>query len=367
VPLTGGAIFNGGQMTQFKISRRQELRTWRSCLVLVGSVSLSLAVSALLLLLQNKPPLQALRILFEGAFGSIWAIEDCLIKAVPIFLCSLGVAIAFRLQVWNIGAEGQYALGAVGASGVALSVPHLPWFFLLPLMLAAAVALGGMWGLIPAILKLKMRANEIIVTLMLNYIGILILDYLVYGPWKDPSSFGFPMTEVFSTGAVVGKIGDTGLNWGLAFCLAAGVAVWIFLRFTRTGYELKASGENARAARYARLPYQGLVMLVMVLSGALAGSAGFLEASATINRLQPSIMAGYGYTAIVVAWLARLNPLYIGLASLLLAGLRVGVEHLQLDLQVPASFGQIMEGLILLTVLAGAFFVDYRITRRERA
>lgn len=353
-------------MPFFNITKRQEPRTWRSCFVLVGAVGFSLVVSAIMLRLQEKPPLQAMATLFSGAFGSFWALEDCLIKAVPIFLCSLGVAIAFRLQIWNIGAEGQYALGAVGASWAALSFPQLPWFFLLPGMLAAAALLGGLWGLVPAVLKLKMRANEIIVTLMLNYIAVFFLDYLVYGPWKDPASFGFPMTAEFPPAALVGKIGATNLNWGLAFGLAAGVAVWILLSFTRTGFELKASGENVRAARYARLPYARLVLLVMLLSGALAGSAGFLEASATIGRLQPSIIAGYGYTAIVVAWVARLNPLYIGLSSLLLAGLRVGVEHLQLDLQVPASFGQIMEGMILLTVLAGGFFVDYQIRFRKR-
>ena len=353
-------------MPFFKITKRQEPSTWRSCFVLVGAVGFSLVVSAIMLRLQEKPPLQAMVTLFSGAFGSFWALEDCLIKAVPIFLCSLGVAIAFRLQIWNIGAEGQYALGAVGASWAALSFPQLPWFLLLPGMLAAAAFLGGLWGVVPAVLKLKMRANEIIVTLMFNYIAILFLDYLVYGPWKDPASFGFPMTAEFPPGALVGKIGATNLNWGLAFCLAAGGAVWILLSFTRMGFELKASGENVRAARYAGLPYSRLVMLVMLLSGALAGSAGFLETSATIGRLQPSIIAGYGYTAIVVAWVARLNPLYIGLSSLLLAGLRVGVEHLQLDLQVPASFGQIMEGMILLTVLAGGFFIDYQIRFGKR-
>ena len=200
---------------------------------------------------------------------------------------------------------------------------------------------------------------------MLNYIAILFLDYLVYGPWKDPTSFGFPMTREFTEGAVVGLIGTTRLNWGILVCLAAGLGVWIFFRFTRLGFELKASGENPRAARYARLPYQRLVILVMVLSGMLAGWAGFLEASANLNRLQPSIMVGYGYTAIVVAWLARLNPLSIAVASFLLAGLRVGLESLQLDLQVPAAFGEIMEGLILLTVLASGFIVRYRVEVRR--
>lgn len=303
--------------------------------------------------------------LFKGAFGSRFAIEDCLVKAIPIFLCSLGVAVAFRLQVWNIGAEGQFALGAVGATWVALSFPDLPGPILLPAMIAMAALAGGLWGMIPAILRQRLRTNEIIVTLMLNYIAILFLDYLVYGVWKDPTSFGFPMTREFSPQAVVGRIGSTSINWGLAHCLILGTVVWVFIRFTRLGFELKAAGDSVRAARYAGIPYDRLVVLVMVISGALAGWAGFLEASATINRLQPSIMAGYGYTAIVVAWLARLNPLSIAFASFLLAGLRVGVENLQLDLQVPAAFGGILEGLILLTVLGGGLFTSYRIAVRR--
>jgi len=299
-------------------------------------------------------------LLLKGAFGSRWAIEDCLIKSIPIFLCSLGVAVAFRLQIWNIGAEGQFALGAAGATWVALSFPDLPRYVLLPGMLVAASLAGGLWAFVPAVLKLKMRANEIIVTLMLNYVAIYFLQYLVYGPWKDPASFGFPMTPEFSEGAIVGKIGNTGVNWGVLYCVVSGVAIWIFFKYTRLGYELRAAGENVRAARYAGLPYKRLVLLVMAVSGALAGWAGFLEASATINRLQPSIVVGYGYTAIVVAWLARLSPFNIALASFLLAGLRVGLEHLQLDLQVPAAFGGIMEGMILMTVLTGSFFNRYR-------
>ena len=232
------------------------------------------------------------------------AVEDCLIKAVPIFLCSLGVSIAFRLQIWNIGAEGQYAMGAIGATWAALTFSHLPGVSLLPIMFLAAGLLGAIWGFLPALFKVRLRANEIIVTLMLNYIGILLLDYLVYGPWKDPASFGFPMTKAFPPAAIVRSIGQTRLNWGILVCVAAGAAFWIFIKYTRLGFELRASGENPKAARYARIPYNGLVLFVMSISGALAGWAGLLEASANLNRLQPSIMAGYGYTAIVVAWLS---------------------------------------------------------------
>jgi len=354
-------------MFYLRIVKRQEpLGIGGSCLVLLSALLLSLLLSALLLFLRGTSPVDGIVTLFQGAFGTRWALEDSILKAIPIFLCSLGVAIAFRLQIWNIGAEGQFALGAIGATWVALSFPEWPKVVLLPAMVLAATAAGGGWGLIPAILRQRLKTNEIIVTLMMNYIAILLLQYLVYGVWKDPTSFGFPMTPGFSEEAIVGKIGLTSINWGLIHCLVLGVIVWGFLKYTRTGFELKACGDNVRAARYAGLPYDYLVMLVMVLSGALAGWAGFLEASATVNRLQPSIMVGYGYTAIVVAWLARLQPLNIGIASLLLAGLRVGVENLQLDLQVPAAFGGIIEGLILITVLAGGLFTHYRISRGRK-
>jgi len=347
--------------------KRQEPHPWSSCLVFLAAVLLSLAFSAILLKLQGKPALQGIELLFRGALGSRWSIEDCLIKAIPIFLCSLGVAIAFRLQIWNIGAEGQFALGAIGATWAALSFPDQPAYLLLPLMAVMAFVAGGLWGLIPALLKLRMRANEIIVTLMLNYIAILLLDFLVYGRWKDPGSFGFPMTQTFSATAIVPKITGTEINWGLGLCLICGIVMWVFFRFTRKGFELKVAGENLNATRYAGLPYEKLVCFVMIISGALAGWAGFIEASATINRLQPSIMVGYGYTAIVVAWLARLNPFTIGVASFLLAALRVGIENLQLELQVPAAFGGIMEGMILLTVLAGSYFNEFGFRLRRRS
>ncbi|PHR25971.1 MAG: branched-chain amino acid ABC transporter permease [Desulfotalea sp.] len=353
-------------MLHMRIAKRQEpLGLGGSCLVLFLALALSLVLSGILLFLGGTPPLEGLATLFYGAFGSRWALEDSVLKAIPIFLCSLGVAVAFRLKIWNIGAEGQFALGSIGATWVALSFPDWPSFILLPAMIGMAMLAGGVWGLIPAILRQKLRTNEIIVTLMMNYIGILVLDYLVYGVWKDPSSYGFPMTPEFSDNAIVGKIGSSSINWGLLHCVVLGTFIWGFFKFTRLGFELKVSGDNVAAARYAGLPYDRLVILVMVISGALAGWAGFLEASATVNRLQPSIIVGYGYTAIVVAWLARLNPLNIGIASILLAGLRVGVENLQLELQVPAAFGGILEGLILLTVLAGGLFTHYKIERRR--
>ena len=196
----------GPGLIPFSVHKRPVSLTWPSLLILVTAISFSLFISALLLHWQNKPALSALNLLFEGAFGSLHALEDCIIKAVPIFLCSLGVAVAFRLQVWNIGAEGQYAMGAIGATWIVIGFSHWPPYLLLPAMLVAASLAGGICGLIPAFLRVYFKTNEIIVSLMLNYICILFLEYLVYGPWKDPVSFGFPMTTVFPPAAIVGSI-----------------------------------------------------------------------------------------------------------------------------------------------------------------
>ncbi|BCS87286.1 ABC transporter permease [Pseudodesulfovibrio sediminis] len=347
-----------------KIRKRNEPWKWGALVVFLGALLFSLLVSALLLEGQGKDALHGLMVLWDGSFGHLWALEGVLLKSIPLFLCSLGVAVAFRMQIWNIGAEGQFALGAIGATWMALSFPDLPGFILLPLMFIMAFVFGGLWALIPAFLKLKLRVNEIISTLMLNYIAILLIDYLVFGVWKDPSSFGFPMTPEFTAGAIVPSIGDSRVHWGLLFCAAVGIGLWAFMRFTRLGFELQASGEGARVAKYAKIRYGMLVMLVMSMSGGFAGWAGCVETSAVVNRLQPSLMVGYGYTAIVVAWLARLEPLNIAFASFLLAALRVGVENMQLELQIPAAFGVIMEGIILLTVLAGQFFLTYKLERK---
>ncbi len=350
-----------------QLKKRDEPWKWGTAIVLCGALLFSFCISGLLLEGQGKSAVDGLFILLKGAVGSAFAFQGTFLKAVPIFMCSLGVAIAFRMQIWNIGAEGQFALGAIGATWVALSFPNLPWFFQIPLLFLAAFLFGGLWAFIPAVLRLKLQVNEIISTLMLNYIAILLLEYLVFGVWKDPSSFGFPMTVEFSAGGIIGGIGGSRYHWGILFCAVVGIILWAFMRFTRMGFELTASGEGFRLARYAGMPYGFLVLFVMSLSGGLAGWAGAIETSAILGRLQPSLMVGYGYTAIVVAWLARLEPKNIALASFLLAALRVGVENMQLKMQIPAAFGEIMEGIILLSVLAGQFLIHYRLKRVHRS
>jgi general nucleoside transport system permease protein len=348
-------------MNQIRVVKRTEPLRWGSVLVFVLAVILAMGLACLALRVQGIAPLHALQLLWEGGFGSWWSLQDTLLKAVPIYLCALGVSLTFRMQIWNIGAEGQFALGAMGAAWAVLTFPELPATVLLPLMFVCSGVAGAAWALIPGWCKVRLGVNEIITTLMLNYIGILLLGYLVYGPWKDPGGMGFPMTMEYPSAAQIGMIGATRLHWGLILCAVLSILIWLFLHKTRLGYEIKASGESLRTARYAFMPYGLLVLLVMGLCGMLAGWAGFVETAAVSHRLQPSVMAGYGYTAIVVAWVARLKIGPMALAAFLLAGLRVGVEVLQLELRIPAAFGFILEGLVLLTVLSGQFFTTYRL------
>lgn len=355
----------GVGMTGFRVVGRDAPLPlgWKSLAILLATLTFAFFVCSMLLTVQGKSPWTAFVLLIQGGFGGRYPLEDTLLKTIPLFLCSIGVSIAFRMKIWNIGAEGQFALGGVGATAAVLLLPpDAPAWIMLPAMMIGAALAGGLWGFIPGMLKLRFRLNEIISTLMLNYIGIELMRYLVYGPWKAPSSMGFPMTDMFPASAVFPPLFGR-IHAGIILCIVVALALVLFLGRTRLGFELRVAGENPKSARYARIRYGFLLVFVLTLSGALAGLAGCVEVSATFNRLQPNLCTGYGYTAIVVAWLSRLRISSIAFFSFFLAGLKVGVENLQIELQVPAAFGGILEGFILLCVLAGQFFHHYRLVR----
>ena len=243
-------------MTRFRVYKRQEPLGWGSCLVFLGAVAVSLLVSGLLLSIQGKPAFRGILLLIQSAYFSSWAVEDCLIKAVPIFLCSLGVSIAFRLQIWNIGAEGQYAMGAIGATWMALKFGHLPGLILLPRMFMAAAISGRRLGVHTGPVQSPAACQR-------NYrhFDAQLYRYSFSGlpglwPVEGSGQFRVPHDQGVSPAAVVGAIGTTRLNWGLLVCIVMGVAFWIFFKYTRLGFELRASGENPRAARYATYPIQ---------------------------------------------------------------------------------------------------------------
>jgi len=329
-------------------------------LVPVSSVVAALLVGAIFLKATGHSPLEIYAMMFDGAFGSMYGISETIVKAIPLMLTGLGVSIAFRMLLWNIGAEGQLYMGAFAASWVALFAPDMPGYIMLPLMFIAGFLGGALWGLLPAIPRAFLGVNETITTLMLNYVAILWVDYLVYGPWKDPKGFNFPLTAPFRDSASLPTFGNSRVHLGLLFALAAVVIVYVLLKHTRWGYEIRIIGESQNAARYAGMNIGKNILLVMLLSGGLAGLAGMAEVSGITHRLQHGISSGYGYTAIIIAWLSKLNPWAIIIVSFLFGGLLVGGFSIQTS-GLPSATVFMLQGLILFFVLGGEILTRYRI------
>lgn len=331
-------------------------------LVPIVSILVALLIGAVLILVTGENPLAVYQAMLIGAFGSPSAIAETLVKTTPLLLAGLGVAIAFQMQLWNIGAEGQLYMGAVAATGTALVlVPGWPAPALIAAMVVAGLTGGAAWGIIPGWLRAYLGANEIITSLMLNYVAILFVEYLIHGPWRDPAAFGFPGTPRLPDAATLPSWDGTRVHLGLGFGLIAAAGLWLLLRRTRWGYEIRVTGENPRAAHYAGMPTKRTIITVMALSGALAGLAGMSEIAGIGHQLQRSFSPGYGYTAIIVAWLGRLHPAGIVLVAVLLAGLLVGGDQIQMTMGLPAAIAPMLQGVILFCVLGGDILTRYRL------
>lgn len=350
-------------LTGWKLEKAEAPSAAVMWLVPILSILLGLLFSSVFILLTGHNPVTVYRIMFEGAFGSSYGLSETVVKAIPLMLAALGVSLAFRMQLWNIGAEGQFYMGAFGATWVALSFPDWPSYLLLPAMFLAGFAAGGVWGFIPAVPKALFKVNETISTLLFNYIAILWVDYLVYGPWKDPKGMNFPLTAVFSDNAILPAFGRSRVHFGLVIAIVIAAILYIVLKYTKWGYEIRVSGQSQRAAGYSGMNYVRNVLVVMFISGGIAGIAGMAEVSGIIQRLQHGISPGYGYTAIIIAWLARLNPWSTLLVSFLLGGLLVGGYSLQTS-GMSASIVSMLQGSILFFVLGGELFTQYRMKRK---
>lgn len=350
---------------RFRLERRLKPSKAATFLVPVASFILALAFGGVILLATGANPIVTYKAMAIGAFGSQYAFSETLVKAIPLILCGLGVAVAFRMRFWNIGAEGQLAMGGFGATWVALFlpalVPGLPERFLLPLVILGGMIAGALWGAIPALLRAYVGVNEVITTLMMNYIAILWVEHLFYGPWRDPKGYGFPGTAPFPEAAWLARYPGTRVHLGLIFGLVAAVLLWLILTRTKWGYEVRVIGENPKAARYAGISLVRNIVLVMLVSGGLAGLAGVGEVAGIAHRLQKGISVGYGYTAIIVAWLGQLSPWGVTLVGVLLAGLLVGGDQIQITMRLPAAVALVLQGAILFFMLGGALFTQYRL------
>jgi ABC-type uncharacterized transport system permease subunit len=324
--------------------------------------ALAMLVTAFLVLgALGKDALVAFKVFFIEPINSLYGVGELLLKATPLMLCALGLAPGYRANVWNIGAEGQLTMGAIAGGGVGLFYGDALGHWALPAMLIAAV-LGGMaWAAIPAFLRSHFRTSEIFVSLMLVYIAQLFLSYLVHGPWRDPAGQNFPQSKALGDNALVPVLFDgTRVNLGLVFGLAFALLFWWFEKATAAGYRMRVGGMAPAAAAYAGISQRGNIWLAMLIGGAMAGLAGIFEVSGPIGLLQPIISPGYGYAAIIVAFVGRLHPLGIVLSSLLMSLLYLGGESAQLDLQLPASVSGLFQGALLFFLLAAELFIHFR-------
>jgi simple sugar transport system permease protein len=346
------------------IERRLNVPRWLEWVAPVVALVAALLVIALIFLLLGVNPLIAYQRIFTGAFGSAYGLSESVVKAIPLLLCGAGLVLAFRAGIYNIGAEGQLLIGAVCATGMALTFPHLPAEVLLPAMFIAGFLGGALWGVLPAWLRVRYQVNEVITTLMMVYIASELVNFLVYGPWRAPEELGFPYSAKFSASAQLPRLFLTRIHYPtLILAVLFAVLIHIVLTRTRLGYEIRVTGENPAAARYAGMDYWKVVVLVMIISGGLAGLAGVGEVAGIQHRLRypQGISPGYGFTAIIVAWLARLNPLVAILTAFLLGGLLVGGDAIQVVMGLPVATIYIFNGIILLFVLSSDVLTRYRI------
>jgi ABC-type uncharacterized transport system permease subunit len=352
-------------MIRISVTERIKISRKTSFLVLLFSLVAGLFTISLIFIISGVNPLYAIMKIFSGSFGSWYGIKETITKAIPLILIGGGLAVAFRAKFWNIGAEGQLLMGAIFGTWVGLNWgAHLPPAVIIPVMFLAGFIGGGVWGVIPAVLKTRFSINEVISTLMMNYICAEFLTFLIVGPWKGKTKFGFPYTDDLPASAVLGLIPGSRIH---AVTLVLAVSFVLFLGITiyrtRFGYEIRVIGENPDAAKYAGINFFRTTLTVMIISGGMAGIAGIGEVAGIHHHLSypDSISSGYGYTAIIVAWLAKLNPYYVFLSSLFFAGIMVGGDAIQISLRLPAATVDVFNGTLLIFLIMGDFFLNHKI------
>jgi simple sugar transport system permease protein len=331
---------------------------WSPLFASLATVLLGAVVFALL----GKPPLAALAAFFVDPVASRYGVGELLLKAAPLMLIGCGLALGYRANVWNIGAEGQLTLGAIGAGGIALAFGESESALVLPAMLVAGTLAGMAWAAVPAFLRTRFNASEILTSLMLVYVASLLLSWLVHGPWRDPEGYNFPQSKLFGPAALLPNLlPDTRLNVGFLLTLCVVAAAWVFVRSSFAGYRMRVAGLSPGAAQYAGFSSARNVWLGMLLGGAAAGLAGAMEAAGPIGQLVTSMSPGYGFAAIIVAFVGRLHPPGIALASLLLSLLYLGGESAQIKLALPSAVTGLFQGTLLLFLLAADVLVKYRV------
>ena len=346
-----------------KLILRREASTLMLYLTPLLAIALTMISGMILFLFLGKDPVQAIAVIFINPLFSTYSLSELLVKACPLILIAIGLSFGFRAGVWNIGAEGQYTLGALSGGAVALAFYDVPGFWLLPLMGLAGIVGGMAWAAIPALLRTRFNANEILVSLMLVYVAILLLSYLVSGPLKDPDGLNFPESRLFHDAATLPILFEgTRTHIGILIALGAAFIAALLIGKHMIGFQIKVLGQAPRAARFAGFSETRIVWTCMMISGGLAGLAGMLEAAGPVGQLVPALPVGYGFTAIIVAFLGRLNPIGIVLGGLVMSLTYIGGESAQIEMGMPSAVTSVFQGMLLFYLLATDVLIKYRIS-----
>jgi ABC-type uncharacterized transport system permease subunit len=332
----------------------------------LGSPLLALLVTVvmgvLLFAALGKDPVRGLQIFFWEPIKSPYALSELMVKATPLLIIALGLAVCFRSNVWNIGAEGQFVIGAVAAGGVALLADKTTGPWIVPAIVAAGMLGGMVWAGITALLRDRFNANEILVSLMLVYVADMVLSYLVFGPWKDPQGYNFPQTKTFEAVTQIPRLMQgSRVSIGILLALAGAVALWLYLFRTRAGFAQQVGGLAPAAARYAGFSSRKALWVALLTSGGAAGLAGALEVAGPIGQLTPYVPAGYGFAAIIVAFVGRLHPAGMVFSAILMSMFYIGGELAQSRLGLPKSLTGVFQGLLLFSLLACDTLIAYRV------
>ncbi len=348
-------------IVRLELVRRGQPSTAMVVLSPLIAVALTIVTTFVIFALYGVDPFRGLYIYFVAPLTEGWSREELVVKATPLILIAAGLAVCYLSNNWNIGAEGQFTMGAVAGSAVPILLPDFQNLATLPLVLLMGALGGALFAMIPALLKTRFGANEILTSLMLVYVSLLFLDWMVRGPWRDPMAFGFPNTPSFSDSARLPFIGTGRLNASAVVARVIVLALAAVLARTLKGFEIRVLGESPRAGAFAGFSAKRMTIFAFAVSGALAGLAGIMEVASVIGKLQPVISPGYGFTAIIVAFLGRLNPIGILVAGFVIALSYLGGEAIQSGLGVSARMAQVLQGMLLFYVLACDTLILYRI------
>ena len=345
-----------------RLEPRPEASRFWSLASPILALAITVVIGVFLFVALDKDPVKGLQVFFWEPVRSPYALGELMVKATPLLVIALGLAVCFRSNVWNIGAEGQFVIGAVVAGGVALLADKDTGRWIVAAIILAGVAGGMGWAAITAVLRDKFTANEILVSLMLVYVADMMLSYLVYGPWKDPAGYNFPQTKNFEAVTQIPRLMQgSRVSIGLLIALAGVVGLWIFLFRTRAGFAQQVGGLAPAAARYAGFSSRKALWTALLVSGGAAGLAGALEVAGPLGQLTPYVPAGYGFAAIIVAFVGRLHPVGMVFSAILMSMFYIGGELAQSRLGLPKSLTGVFQGLLLFTLLACDTLMAYRV------